>query len=687
MRTWLHSLIATQQDRIILFTPFGLALGILLYFSMDYEPHTLLGAGATLLLAIVAYGIRAQRAALLIVMGLLIFSCGFSLAQLRTHSINIIPLKAPLSFAEITGTIEEIEQTPKGSKLFLKHVSIKGLAAGATPVRLSLTYKMYDPTLRSGQTVAVRGGLFPPPEQAMPGGFDFARHYFFRQIGAVGYGIPPITVLPTETKHSFALWFAELRHRLTQSIRSHFDEPHGSIAAAFVTGQTASIPETVNEEMRIAGIYHLLAVSGLNLSIVAGIAFFAVRLMLAAIPALALRYNIKKWAAAAALCVSFFYLQLAGSPVSAERAFLMVSLIFIAILLDRDPSPMRAIAAAATLILCFTPEAVLSASFQLSFSATAAIVSAYEWVASRVRGKPSGFGIGRVVFYFIAVTGTSLVAWLGTEPIIIYHFHQFSTYSLLTNTLAEPLVSFILMPLVVVGVLLMAVGLGTLAFSPLQVGIDLLLSLSRWIASLPNAMLLIPPPTDVGFFIICCGLVWLYFWRGWLRLAGLLMVAAGFTTLASYQIPDLLINADGRNVAARMDDASVAMLKGRNTSFTAEQWERAMLVQAIAPYKEAPLECDRTGCLASLHGLRVALPKTAESAMEDCNLADIIIAGNLSLPADVCHASWVFDKAYLESNGATAIHIEGKSLSVKSTKMHSGARPWRSIASPTDPAP
>ncbi len=675
-----------EHDRLILFAPFCMALGIISYFSLPYEPPAFIGCAALLASIGIVYATRLTYLRYVCI-AFMLAALGFTLAQWRTASMDVVALTSPMPFARVTGTLESIEQTPKGSKLYLNKVVIEGLAKEGTPARITLTLRSYDDSLRNGQSVSLLAGLFPPPQAALPGGFDFARHYYFKAIGAVGYGMPPVTVNATPEQSSFAIGFSELRHRVTQSIRAHFDEPAGSIAAAFVTGQTASIPESVNEDMRIAGIYHLLAVSGLNLSIVAGIAFFTVRLLLAAIPALALRYNIKKWAAAAALVFSFLYLQLAGSPVSAERAFLMVSLIFIAIMLDRDPSPMRAIAAAAVIIMCFTPEAVLTASFQLSFSATTAIVAAYESIMGQLRKRATGIGIQRLVVYFYAVAGTALVAWVGTEPFIIYHFHQFSTYSLLTNTLAEPLVSFVLMPLVVLGVALLPLGLGFIAFTPMQYALDMLNTLAHWVASLPHAMLLVPAPTDLGFFVIACGLVWLYFWRGWIRLLGLPFIAAGFFTCLYYETPDLLISGDGKQVAVRMEDGSAFMLKGRAGSFVAEQWSRAMLVQDMENRKASPANCDKQGCLITLHGHSIALPKTQEAAMEDCTQADIVIVTGFAIAQGACHAKLVIDDAALSANGATALHFGQGGIRIAHARTLQGARPWQSIALPSDPTP
>jgi competence protein ComEC len=664
-----------QHDRFVLFVPVWMGLGIAFYFHLRHEPFVWAGAAlclAFLLLWRLARTVRLLR--LLAFMGLLA-SFGMTLAQYRTYSIHSPVLAHALPMTRVTGQVEEIAPTPKGSKLLLRHVTIDGLPPAQTPDHISVTLRSYNDTLITGQTLRLRAGLFPPPGPALPGGFDFNRHFFFREIGAVGYGVPPVETLDANRGDGADSRFAEFRHRLTEAIRSHFREPAGAVAAAFITGETRAIPESINDDMRTAGLYHLLAVSGMNLSVVAGLAFYSFRLLLALIPALALRYPIKKWAALLALLASYVYLRVSGCPVSAERAFFMVSLIFVAILLDRDPQPLRSVAFSAFCILLYEPESVLTASFQLSYSATAALIASYEWATRFASRRTDGWGIRRVAFYFAAVMTTSLVAWLGTEPLIIYHFSQFSSYSLIANTIAEPLVSFLLMPLVIAGVLLLPLGLAGLVFTPMQYGVDLLLVIARTTARLPHAMWIVPPPTDGGFLCILLGLVWIYFWNGASRWLGLLPVMLGLATALLYRPPDLLVSADAKEIAYRGDDGQMRLLRGRAANMNAEQWLRASIATAYAEPDEHFARCDALGCVASIHGHPVAAIRKEEALPDDCRMADIVIAP-FSVSAGSCPARIILDKDALEKGGAAALWLRGDSIELRQTRKSQGDRPW-----------
>ncbi len=608
-----------------------------------------------------------------------LFAFGVSLASWRTHHVHSPYLTEPVSFAQVTGRVEAISPTPKGSKLLLGDVTISKLAPKETPVHVSITLRNYNPDLVTGQIISIRAGLFPPPQPALPNGFDFGRYFYFQQVGAVGYGIgkPEIKTLKESGAWDFQIWFSEFRHRLTESIRSHFRELAGAVAAAFVTGEVRTIPDNVNDDMRIAGLYHLLAVSGMNLSVVAGLAFFTLRFLLAAIPGVAVRYPIKKWAALLALIVSYMYLRVSGSPVSAERAFFMVALVFIAILLDREPSPMRSVAIAAFCIILYEPEAVLTASLQLSFSATAALIASYEWGIGwlAAQGREQGIGFKRIAYYFAAVIAASCIAWFATEPFIIYHFNQFSSYSLIANTIAEPLVSFILMPLVIAGVLLLPFHLAWLAFTPMQYGVELLLKIADGVAHLPHAMWIIPSPTDWGFTLAAVGAIWIYFWKTSWRWFGLFAVVAGMSTAWLYVPPDIFVSSDGKHVAVRTNDGQMVMVKGRAVNLTAQQWARASTQEELANKKTSDIECDAEGCI--VHSMRhaIAMPRHMDALADDCSMADIVIATEV-VSRDQCKPPLLIDKTMLDEGGAVALWFKDGKIVAKHARPEQGSRPW-----------
>ena len=212
-------------------------------------------------------------------------------------------------------------------------------------------------------------------------------------------------------------------------------------------GERGAIPADVLAAMRDSGLAHLLAISGLHVGLVAGILFFAARGGCALVPAVALRFPIKKWAAVVALIGAFGYLLLAGAPVPTQRAFVMVGLVLVAVLVDRRGISMRLVVWAAMFILLVRPESLLGASFQLSFAAVLALVAGYEALGPRLRVWYGESGAARrVLLYVGGVALTTVIAGLATAPFALFHFNRVVVYSLAANLVAVPLTALWVMP-------------------------------------------------------------------------------------------------------------------------------------------------------------------------------------------------------------------------------------------------
>ena len=118
---------------------------------------------------------------------------------------------------------------------------------------------------------------------------------------------------------------------------------------------------------------------------VAVIVLFALRSGLALVPCIALRFPIKKWAALVSVFAAGAYTLLAAAPVPSQRSFLMIAVVLLAMLVDRQGISMRLLAFAAVVVLITQPEAMLGPSFQMSFAAVLALMSAYEFMRERQR--------------------------------------------------------------------------------------------------------------------------------------------------------------------------------------------------------------------------------------------------------------------------------------------------------------
>lgn len=679
-----------ERDRWVLWLPVLLGAGIALYFWLPVEPPRWPALAWILAAAVLAWRGRARPSWLLLGLGLGAAGVGFAAATWRTDSVSAPVLAQRLGPVEVIGRVALAARADPGFRLTLEGIRIAGLAAERTPERVRVRLRSRSERPRPGDWIRMRTVLMPPPGPAAPGAFDFARRAYFQGVGAVGYAVSrPKTAAPpareSDPGGGFRRWLAGLRQTIAERVLRRLDGAAGAVAAALMTGMRGAIPAEVLAALRDAGLAHLLAISGLHLGLVTAVLFFAIRAGLALVEPLALRYPIKKWAAACALAGAFAYLLLAGATVPTRRAFLMTALVLVAILLDREAVSMRLVAWAAAAVLLLAPESLLGASFQLSFAAVIALIAVYElcrdwFTAERARmGRP-----GRILLYLAGVGLTTLTAGLATAPFVIFHFNRLASFSLAANLIAIPLMAFWIMPWVVAAFVLMPLGLESIALMPMGWGIEAVIAVASRVSSWPGAVSLWPAMPGGGLAAIALGGLWLCLWQGRWRLLGLPALVGGLATLAFVQVPDLLVDGRGRLFAVRADAGGLMLSTTRRERRTGELWLRRAGQRNSLPWPgEAgatpaggPLTCDPLGCILKREGTVVALIQDPRALADDCRAVDLVVslvpARRRSCPRSIP----VIDRFDLWRRGAHAIWLGEGRPRIESVADHLGRRPW-----------
>ena len=228
------------------------------------------------------------------------------------------------------------------------------------------------------------------------------------------------------------------------------------------------------------------------MAVVAGVVFFAVRALLALFPALTVGYAIKKWSAAAALVAAAFYLLLSGAEVATQRSFFMTAVVLIAVMVDRRAITFRTLAVAAMIVLTVAPEALVHPSFHMSFAATLGLVALVQIGMPGLFATPDHTATARVALWggreITMLLLASLVAGLATTPYAAFHFHRVTPYGVLANLAAMPVVSALVMPAGLLGLVAMPFGFDGLFWAIMGVGIDWMIAVTQWVAALPGAV-------------------------------------------------------------------------------------------------------------------------------------------------------------------------------------------------------
>lgn len=427
------------------------------------------------------------------------------------------------------------------------------------------------------------------------------------------------------------------------------------------------------------------------MAIVAGVIFAFIRGGLALIPGFALRHPIKKWTAAAALFGSFAYMVLAGADAPTLRSFIMISLVLLGVMLDRPAITLRTLSVAAFVVLTFTPEAVLNPGFQMSFAATLALVSIYQQAAPKLLAAPPprdsgamlrfGAGAGKWV---LAGALTSLLAGIATTPFAAFHFHRLAPYGLIANVLAMPAISFVIMPMAVLGVFLIPFGYDALAWKAMGWGIDVMLGIARWVAALPGAEGRIHGFGVGALLLATAGLLLLAIPVSRLRLFSAPFFALALFFAINAPRPDVLIDPEARTIAVRGADGKLSILNARRARISAETWLAAdgdhrkshdVLDQAF--------RCDSAGCVARLtDGSIVAVASRPDALADDCALANVVIS-SFDIPR-ACKAPGV-DRKMMETTGAISLRRVDHEWKIETVRSPYADRPWYGRAQPADP--
>jgi len=673
-----------QKDRLILWMPVVLALGVGLYFALPYEPPGFIAPGLLLLTAAVwallyplKFRSRPGYAAWLSTGWLALVLLGFCAAQFRAASVSAPMLTREIGTTLVEGRIAGIDRMEEGQgiRLLLDRLVIEDLEPAQTPERIRLRVRQAE-GLHIGERVSVLAGIKPPSPPALPGAFDFQRHAYFMKLGGLGFAYTVPEKMAADEPAAFAQKLEILREKIDGRIGAALGGSTGAIAMALMTGARAGITEEDWQALRASGLAHIISISGLHIGLVATFIFMVTRFCMAAVPPLALRYPIKKYAAFIALLGILAYTVIVEFSVPTWRSMLMTGVVLFAVMIDRMPFSLRLLAIAAFAVLLAVPEALTGASFQMSFAAVAALIFCFEQLKPYLSQlyQNAGF-IRKTALYFAGACLTTLIATIATAPFSLFHFQQLAVYSLIANVFAVPLTTFVIMPAAVMGFLLMPAGLEEYPLYVMGWGIERMMAIARRVTALPFSMLT-PPAVPLAALLCVAGAgLFVMLWNGRARILALVPVLLTLVIIARHEPPVILVSGSAKLVALRDSGGQLWISNARGEKFTAEVWARinGLLPEEVKRFDANPaIACDAEGCRTLWHGRRVAVAYEASAQAEDCAWADVLIALE-PLRAPDCRAETVIDFFDLRRGGAHAVWADG---SVKSVEALRGKRPW-----------
>ncbi|MCK0128304.1 ComEC/Rec2 family competence protein [Erythrobacter sp. F6033] len=623
----------------------------------------------------------------------LVFAAGLSTIWVRSELVGAEPYERR-AVERIQGYVLEREDQPAQERTRLT-LAIRDPEAGvARKIRINVpteTLTGAEETgipLVEGAVIKARVRLMPPASPMLPGSYDFARAAWFKGLAATGSVIGPIEIIESASKTGR---IPAIQRMLSSRVRERVDGSAGTIAAAFASGDRGAIAEADEEAMRDAGLTHLLSISGLHVSAVIAGAYFLALKLFALFPPIALRIRLPIIAASVGALSGIGYTLLTGAEVPTVRSCAAAMLVLIALAMGRDALSLRMVAAAAVFVLLLWPESIVGPSFQMSFSAVIAIVALHSSSPAKrflaPREEPWWRRSGRQIM-MLFVTG--MVIEIALMPIVLFHFHRAGVYGAFANVVAIPMVTFISMPLIAIGLFLDLIGLGKPVWWLVQQSLDALLAIAHFTSSQPGAVKLMPQMGYGTIALFVVGSLWLALWNGSARLLGILPVSLAAAMLIRTPIPDVLIGREGKHVGITVEDPNggrrLLSLRDSRSSYSRDNLlELASITSDPVPIADWPgarcsyefcvLEIERGGrtWVLMLARNRDLVEERALAAA--CERSDIVVADRY-LPMS-CSPRWLkADRRMLEETGGLSlILVNGRIDSVASRQGEHGW--WR----------
>jgi competence protein ComEC len=424
----MKEIIENQYKNLFLWTPFLLAFGAGLYFSLGIEPNIQFPFLITILIGAIIYKYKN-----IFLRAIMLFAFGFFYAMCFTHFVNTPQIHDSFGKVNISGVVTNIDYSPKSSfitvNLPIKQIDSKTNDNRNLNIRLSVKN---DTDIKINDEIKATATIFHPTQKYIPDSFDFERWSYFNKISGTGF-IDSYEIIKT-TKHN-------------NNLRDYIHKKSNSVLTdSLVLGYKKSLPEKEANIWRAVGLGHVWSISGFHMTLVGGWLFALFYLLFRSISYITKRIPAKYPAIICSWFGLIFYLCLSGISVATIRAFLMTTLIFVATLFGRNILSLRNAALAFLILFFINPFFVMNAGFQLSFAAIFGLL----WFFNGTQYKKRNL-VQKILYFIKTSFQTAFIATIFTMPFVIAHFGNIPIYSIIGNLIILPIFSFCIMPLVMVG--------------------------------------------------------------------------------------------------------------------------------------------------------------------------------------------------------------------------------------------
>lgn len=567
----------SDYARRILWLPVLFGCGIGSYFLFSEEPNKWITLWTVEALIVIAIIFRHRMRVLYYLAAIFVFVLGFAIIQLKSIYIGNFSNDIYNKTSYFKGVVTNIDTNYKGKQRFTFD-GLEDFDGNKYDGKYRITQRSNENIAAIGECIEMVATIMRPAAETAVGGYQLDRKNYFEGLKGSGYAESNFFAADCSNVEQgyLSLKLSQLRQRLVRHIMRILPPQESSIASAIIAGDKNLISAEQYQQYRNSGLAHFLAISGLHMSLLCGFMFFAVRLFLAFIPKISLRFDSRKIAAIFALITGLVYLIISGMAIPAQRAFIMIAVVLIGVMTNRRAISMYSVGLAAFLILLLSPEVLISASFQMSFAAAVGLVAFYEKYSAAIHNyfaKGNRFWQGFKI-YILGVLITDFIASVSTLPFAIYHFNMVAVYTTLGNLASGPIIGFVIMPCVLLSLVLLPFGLDKPFLVAAGYGIDWLNHITEFVSSLPYAGLYVPSMPFIGLLAIVFGGLWLVIWQSKWRIWGAYAIGLGFLSIFFVRTPDVLVGDHLKAIAFKNADGKLELVSTRGGGFIKQSWQQ-----------------------------------------------------------------------------------------------------------------
>ena len=400
----------------------------LLFFTAGVAAGFLIEAAAFFCAAILlaAAAVRKKYGGYLWLFFMLAAALGFANTYLRSRDAELDGLAASGKTVAIHGNIRSVSRTKTNRVKAVVSVSVVACGGDVYEKKFKMQ-AIFDENIdvRPGSAVRLDGALVIPERARNPGGFDEFLYLSARKLQYKSF----VALIDERPRADLSAAVSAVSEKISAVYDSVLPEREAGIIKSIILGDRSGLDDYTGELFRLAGIYHILAISGLHISIFALLLDFILRRILPRGPA-------------GAVCISFLilYCVMTGMSPSTVRAVIMCGLLIAGGIFARSADTLTSAAAAALCLLMYEPYYLFDAGFLYSFGAVFSLCLLTEplkrvFVKIFPRSKPRGISD--------AVCGSAAV-FVGTQPVALNLSYYFLPYSVAVNVLILPTMVFLL---------------------------------------------------------------------------------------------------------------------------------------------------------------------------------------------------------------------------------------------------